>query len=283
VLLAGGCLFGYLRYKTLQHEDELQRHRNELERQRLLAIERENQRRTEELEQARAIQLSLLPKQAPRLPHLEIAVRMLTATEVGGDYYDFFPLEDGSLYVVTGDATGHGMSAGLMVSMTKSALKAVEVKPPDELLTQLNNVIRAVNLERMQMALNAIHITDDNVLLSSAGMPPPLLYRAGTGDVEEFMVEGLPLGGLEESDYELRIIEPRAGDTLVLISDGLPEARNVEGNLLGYESVQARVAELGDRSAEQILEELLRLGDEWSRDGSLEDDITVMVFKWLSG
>ena len=114
-------MFGYVRYKTLQHEDELRRHRNELERQRLLAIERENQRRTEELEQARAIQLSLLPKQAPRLPHLEIAVRMRTATEVGGDYYDFFPLEDGSLYVVTGDATGHGMSAGLMVSMTKSA------------------------------------------------------------------------------------------------------------------------------------------------------------------
>lgn len=102
--------------------------------------------------------------------------------------------QSGALYVVTGDATGHGISAGMMVSMTKSALKALDVQSPHVLLTQLNRVMRAVHLERMQMALNVAYVTDSEIALASAAMPPAFVYRADGGEVEEILISGLPLG-----------------------------------------------------------------------------------------
>ena len=180
--------------KPFSKNELLARIRTHLSLSRAHSVEAENARKTEELEQARRIQLSLLPAEAPAIPYLDVAAYMQTATEVGGDYYDFFPQADGALYVVTGDATGHGISAGMIVSMTKSALRALEVSSPHVLLGQLNGVIRAVHLERMQMALNVAYFTESEVALSSAGMPPLFRYRAATGEVEEILVPGLPLG-----------------------------------------------------------------------------------------
>ena len=80
----------------------------------------EEERRIQEMEQARDFQMSLIPQSPPEHPDYDIALHMKTSTEVGGDYYDFFPQEDGSMYVVCGDATGHGLNAGMMVSITKS-------------------------------------------------------------------------------------------------------------------------------------------------------------------
>ncbi len=81
-------------------------------------------RKTHELEEARNLQLSLLPGQLPQLPNLEIAVYMKTATEVGGDYYDFKVAADGTLNIALGDATGHGMQAGTMVTLMKGLFSA---------------------------------------------------------------------------------------------------------------------------------------------------------------
>ena len=84
--------------------------------------ESESERKTKELEDARKLQLSMLPKELPQLPHIDIAVYMKTATEVGGDYYDFHVHSDGTLTVILGDATGHGMMSGMMVSIMKSLI-----------------------------------------------------------------------------------------------------------------------------------------------------------------
>ena len=86
------------------------------------ALEIENERKTKELEEARQLQLSMLPKELPQLPNLEIAAFMRTATEVGGDYYDFMVNENGILNVAFGDATGHGLQAGTMVTLMKGFL-----------------------------------------------------------------------------------------------------------------------------------------------------------------
>ena len=241
----------------------------------------ENRRKTEELEQARIIQLSLLPQAPPVSTFLDIAAHMQTATEVGGDYYDFFPQEDGSLYLTVGDATGHGISAGMMVSMTKSALKALEVQSPHVLLSQLNRVVRAVHLGRMQMALNIVHITPEEIAVASAAMPPMLLYRAADGEVEEIMLPGLPLGGLEDTEYPLRVREFHPGDVLLLISDGLPEAGDIHGDPLGYGAVRRAFATLGEKPVEEILSALLELGREWSESDACVDDITLVAVRHL--
>ena len=89
------------------------------------SLKTENERKTHELEEARKLQLSMLPERLPEIQNLDIAVYMKTATEVGGDYYDFYLAEDGTLTVAIGDATGHGMQAGTMVASAKSLFRAL--------------------------------------------------------------------------------------------------------------------------------------------------------------
>ena len=242
-----------------------------------LQREAEHRRRSRELEHARRIQLSLLPETPPSLRGYDIAVFMRTATEVGGDYYDFFPQSDGSLYAVTGDATGHGLSAGMMVSMTKSALKALDVEAPDQLLGRLNQVVRAVNPERLNMALAVAHLRDGEVAYSSAAMPPAYVYRAETETVDEVLVPGLPLGGLDQSEYRLRVFEQKPGDVLVMASDGLID-RLCDRGLDGYALLAETVAEQGSQPAPQILTAVLALG-ETADAPEVEDDVTVLVVK----
>ena len=242
-----------------------------------LQREAEHRRRSRELEHARRIQLSLLPESPPTMRGYDIAVFMRTATEVGGDYYDFFPQGDGSLYAVTGDATGHGLSAGMMVSMTKSALKALDVEAPDQLLTRLNRVVRAVNPERLNMALAVAHLRDGEVAYSSAAMPPAYVYRAKTGRVDEVLVPGLPLGGLDQSEYRLQVFEQQPGDVLVMASDGLID-RLCDRGLDGYALLAETVAEQGQQPAPQILTAVLALG-ETADAAEVEDDVTVLVVK----
>jgi serine phosphatase RsbU (regulator of sigma subunit) len=239
-------------------------------------MEADNRRKSEEMRQARAIQLSLLPKAPPPQALFEIAAHLETATEVGGDYYDFFPQEDGSLYIVTGDATGHGISAGMMVSMTKSALKALDVRAPEVLLSQLNSVMRAVDLTRMQMALNVVYLTESEVSISSAAMPPVYRYDSRRGEVEEILIPGLPLGAMAESEYASRTRALATGDTLVLLSDGLPELVDGREGYGGYETVAATIERHAQGSAQNLLDALLGLiepGD------TLLDDVTIVVVK----
>ena len=95
---------------------------------------------------ARQFQEDMLPKKMPDTPSFDIAAVIKTSTEVGGDYYDFFQQDDGSIYVVTGDATGHGMTAGMMVSITKAGLYGIPAIPTDQITNRLNRVIKNIEL-----------------------------------------------------------------------------------------------------------------------------------------
>ncbi len=176
----------------------------------------------------------------------------------------------------------------MMVSMTKSALKALDVQSPHMLLNQLNSVVRAVDLTRMQMALNVAYITDSEVAISSAAMPPAFLYRAGRKTAEEVLVPGLPLGALADTEYGLVVFDLLPGDALVLLSDGLPELLQRRGAPDGYAVVGRTVEQHGAGSAQELLDALVALGGgnganggNGSTDGvtPLDDDVTVVVVK----
>ena len=140
--------------------------------------EAENERKTKELEEARQLQLSMLPKELPVIPNLDIAVYMKTATEVGGDYYDFHVGMDGTLTVVIGDATGHGLKAGTMVTTAKSLFSS-HADDDDIIKTfhEFTRVIKNMRMHLMSMCLSIIKINGDKLKISAAGMPPALLYR----------------------------------------------------------------------------------------------------------
>ena len=239
----------------------------------------EEGRRIAELEEARVFQMKMLPKEFPKMLDLEIAADIKTASEVGGDYYDFFPQKD-NLNVVVGDATGHGMTAGMMVSITKAGLMGTPHDiPPNEVTFGLNRIIKDIELGKNKMAINVARFWSDRVEFTSAAMPPVYHYKANTEEVDELLLEGLPLGSFKGETYSLMTIDSKIGDAFVFISDGLPEAENKNGEILGYKAVLDCVRNNGNLSANEIKQSLFDLGSAWLDGLQNQDDITIVVIK----
>ena len=243
-------------------------------------LEAENARQSKELEEARQLQLSMLPKELPQLPNLEIGVFMKTATEVGGDYYDFKLHDDGTLTAVIGDATGHGMQAGTMVSATKSLFHALANEPaPVQFLKKGTEAIKAMGLKKMFMALTIAKFKDHHMQVAAAGMPFPLIYHSSTGRVEEVALKGMPLGGFTNFPYKDKKFHLSKGDTILFMSDGFEEMFNQQDEMLGVEQVKVLFKEIAANLPEEIIEHLKKAGEAWANGRDQEDDVTFVVVK----
>jgi sigma-B regulation protein RsbU (phosphoserine phosphatase) len=243
-------------------------------------IEAENEQRIKELEEARQLQLSMLPKSVPQLPHLEIAALMQTATEVGGDYYDFFIGEDGTLTIAVGDATSHGLKAGTMVAATKSLFNHLAAQTSlVETLHDASRALKLMNLRSLFMALTLVKVQGDRLHCSVAGMPPILIYRASTQTVEELPLRGAPLGALSNYAYHQTEITLAPNDVVLLMSDGLPERFNPASELFGYERTKEALSAHACAAPRAIVDGLLRASDEWANGRPLDDDLTLVILK----
>jgi len=249
-------------------------------------LRREYDRKTAELEEARRFQLALLPKTLPEHPDFAIAVSMRTATEVGGDYYDFHldsAGDDGILTVAIGDATGHGAKAGTMVTAIKGLLSADFAKESlSGFLGAAARAVRRMDLERMAMAVALARLSPGALTVSSAGMPPVLVYRRKTGKVEEIALPGMPLGGMP-CDYHEHRVGVEEGDSVLLTTDGLPELANAEGDPLGYPRVRTLLAECGAKSPEEIVASLTAAAEAWTGGQPPKDDMTLVVVQVRRG
>jgi hypothetical protein len=240
----------------------------------------DNARKTQELEEARRLQLSMLPNDKPSIPFLDIAWYMETATEVGGDYYDYSLAEDGSVTVTLGDATGHGMQAGTVVTATKSLFQNLANQPIiTETFRAMSRSLKGMNFPRLGMAMSMVKIQDYRLQISSAGIPPALIYRADTREIEEIEIGGMPLGYSTVFEYEQREYDLHQGDTIVLMSDGLPERLNNQDEELGYPRTQELFLEAAERTPEEICQHLAQGGDEWADGRPQDDDVTFVVLK----
>lgn len=265
------------------HQEQLlQQERDAREREvRAELLAAENERRGDELEEARNFQLSLLPRTLPHNDYWEVAVLMRTATEVGGDYYDFCSGEE-SFIATLGDAAGHGARAGTMVAVLKTLFSSCDVEcSPDRFLNEAAATVRDMRLDRMTMSLVVAHCHRDRLVVSSAGMPPVLVLREDTGDVEELEVPGLPLGTHLQMDYPVREIEVRGGDCVLLMSDGFAELPDDEGHPIGYAAVTELLQAARGESAAGVVERLTeglrsRLGDR-----APADDVTFVALRRL--
>jgi len=242
--------------------------------------EAENERKSEELEEARQLQLSMLPKELPQLPNLDIAVYMQTATEVGGDYYDFHVGLDGTLTVVIGDATGHGMRAGTMVTTAKTLFKSYAANP-DILFSfqEFTRCIKQMNMGKMSMCLTMLKIKGDTMQISTAGMPPSFIFRQDTRVVEEHLFKAMPLGTMMKFPYELKDTKLNAGDTILLMSDGLPELTNKADEMYGYKRIRNGFEDVAEKAPEEIISYLKNEGAGWANNEDPDDDVTFVVIK----
>jgi serine phosphatase RsbU (regulator of sigma subunit)/ligand-binding sensor domain-containing protein len=265
------------REKTCLREAEL---RAEAAEAKARAIQAENERKTLELEEARKLQLSMLPKTVPSLPNFDIAVYMQTANEVGGDYYDFKLDDDGTLTAAVGDATGHGLQAGTMVAATKSLFNSLAHMPhPVPILAEASHALRGMGFHNMYMAMTIAKLKERHMRLATAGMPYPLIYRAATRDVEEVELKGLPLGSFSDVQYQWKDLKLNTGDVVLFMSDGLPEMFNVHGEVLGEDRAKELLKEVGQSAPEQIIEHLVMAGKAWANGQPQNDDVTLVVVK----
>ena len=280
-----------LRQRTLAALE--QAHRAESERARLMAeaaearaqfLHAENERKAQELEAARRMQLSMLPKEVPSHPEAELLTFMRTAAEVGGDYYDFYVCEDGTLTIAIGDATGHGTQAGTMVAAVKSLFSDYADAP--ELTTVLQRSARALRrmaVPNVYMALALARLKDGRLELAGAGMPPALVHRAATGAVEAIPLKGMPLGAPAEFPYTAVTVSLDPSDTLVLMSDGFPELRDESGAEFGYDALHemvGRIAALEVRDVSRFLDDAIR---SFSGGSAVRDDVTFVVLRMKGG
>lgn len=269
--------------QTLEHErraSEL-RIQREHERAQVALLQAENDRKAKELEEARQLQLSMLPARLPVVPGIEIAAYMKPATEVGGDYYDFHVGPDGTLTIAVGDATGHGLKAGTLVTATKGLFNAFALDA--DIVSTFHRsslALNRLNLRYLYMALTLAKVNGNTIRVGAAGMPPMLIWRAASGTVEEIALPGLPLGGAAKFPYEEREFVLEAGDTVVMMSDGFPERFNEDGEMLDYSRARDVLIEAAGEDPQSIIERFVAEGEAWAGARPQDDDITFVVLRF---
>jgi len=254
----------------------------ELGRTRLVSAE--NERKTLELARARDLQLSMLPRDLPAVPGLDVAAASHTATEVGGDYYDIRTGGGGSILVAFGDATGHGLAAGIVVTAVKALFTSLPVNGGlSELLAGCNDVLRGMGLPGLRMCLSLARVTPRAAAVASAAMPPILVHRSASDAIEELGAGDLPLGGRIPIRYEERRTDLAPGDTILFASDGFPELLDPVGREQGYAgSAQAFREAARGSSAREVVERLTDAATAHRRTRPQDDDITFVVVRVTS-
>jgi serine phosphatase RsbU (regulator of sigma subunit) len=243
-------------------------------------LEAENRRKTSEIEEARALQLSMLPASLPAVEGLETAAAMITASEVGGDYYDFRIAADGSLVVAFGDAAGHGVAAGLMVTAVKalfSTLGGGESLPA--VLAECDRVLRGMQARPLHMCLTLARVTPRAVTVCSAAMPPVLIHRAGSGEVEELGLGGRPIGSRLAGGWSERSAPLAPGDTLLFASDGFAEQLDLAEDPLGYERMAEALRAAAGLPVRDLVERLLAQVGAWRGEREQGDDVTFVAIR----
>jgi serine phosphatase RsbU (regulator of sigma subunit) len=236
----------------------------------------------QELRAARRIQQALLPQRLPQLEGWQITPSYQPAREVGGDFYDFFELEDGRMGLAVGDATGKGMPAALAASATGSMLRAVAQDSgysPGEVLARVNKTLLARIPQNMFVTCFFAILEPESASLSfaNAGHDLPYLHHR-SGDAEDLMARGMPLGLMPGMSYEEKESILEAGEGVLLYSDGLVEAHDPEGEMFGFPRLRALIAEHAEKGSleETLLEELYSfVGEGWEQ----EDDITLLTLR----
>ncbi len=248
----------------------------------LLALEMVDRIRVrDELEVARALQRDLLPQDLPPMPGFGVAHSYRTANEIGGDYYGFMPIADGRIAIAIGDASGHGMAAGLLMAIANATLEAtIDVDAqPQSVIEAVNRTLFRTGTNRAFLTLfyGLLDLQTGELEFANAGHCFPLLRRED-GRVEEIGQGSLPLGLRATGEWPTQTAALEPGDLLVLYSDGIPEAV-ANGQDFGFERLRGLLRTPG--SARTVHDRVLDNLDRHLGDEPLRDDLTLVVIDRL--
>ena len=237
-----------------------------------------------ELEYAKQIQLSALPTNFPSGEEYNIFAQMIAAKEVGGDFYDFYKLNDNTVAFLVADVSGKGIPAAMFMMTAKTILKdlAESGMPVNEIFTKANQKLCENNESGMFVTawMGILDIPSGKLKFANAGHNPPLLKRAD-GEFEYLKTRaGLVLAGMEGVRYREGEITLCNGDRLFLYTDGVPEATNVDNQLYGEERLLSFMNNNLDLDAKELLPNLKTNIDGFAQKAPQFDDITMLMFDY---
>lgn len=243
-------------------------------------LEAENLKKTKELEDAKELQLLMLPDKMPGSNIFTFKPVMITASEVGGDYYDWIKTGDNKDLIAFGDATDHGLKAGIVVTAVKSLFYAVNPDSPlHDILGVINLALKKMRLSKMTMGMHLLLLEVNKVSISTAGMPPILIFRSKTATVDEIITKSMPLGAFASFKYSTATYEIEKDDIILLFTDGLSELFNTNLKLFGTPRVKEFLLANHALNCEEFMDKLKIEISLWRQDEPLRDDISVLYIK----
>jgi serine phosphatase RsbU (regulator of sigma subunit) len=187
---------------------------------------------------------------------------------------------DGTLTVGLGDATGHGMKAGTMVTIAKSLFNSLASEECiSSTFSKMSRVIKDMKLRQLSMCLMLLKIKGTNMYVSSAAIPPAYLYRDNTQTVEEIFLKGMPLGAMKDFSYPIKEYSLQQDDTIMMLSDGLPELLNENEEMYGYDRIRSEFLSIGQEAPETIVDHFRDSAAQWANGRDADDDVTFVVIK----
>jgi sigma-B regulation protein RsbU (phosphoserine phosphatase) len=265
--------------KTMQ---QLELIRNALKaRDELMAVQRD-------LNTATRIQQSLLPKTFPPFPHrpeVDVYAEMLTAKEVGGDFYDFYFIDEDRLAFAVGDVSGKGIPAAIYMAVSRTLLKAIahQVVNPGEVLRKLNMLLipESDASTFVTVFFGVLNIRTGEVQFSNGGHNLPYLLRS-TGEVEQLpMTDGMLLGKIPHLDFETKRIQLSKGDRMFVYTDGVSEAMDPEMNQYREERLESYLKTTAGNTIQDLVKGSIADIKKHTREAPQSDDITVLTLGYI--
>ena len=253
---------------------------NVLERVEMIKTIEQRKKLEQELTLAEETQRSLLPAALPNLPQVRIHAFSKPTRYVGGDFYDFVELESGELFGVIADVSRKGVSASLLSSMLLGCLQ-MQMRaglPLDEAMNRLNRFLcEKSSSSRFATMFSFTLGPDGHGRYISAGHNPTYLFRAATGQIEELASNNMIVGAFQFATYEAATLNMNPGDVLLAYSDGLTEAENPQGEMLGEEAVKNVILAAAPTGSQQLEQKLLATIQSFTAGRTLTDDITLII------
>jgi len=270
--------------------------------ERLIVVEKEQQRLQSELAIAREVQNQLFPRAIPAMKTIELVGVCHPARMVSGDYYDFVRVHDSNVAVAIGDVAGKGISAALLMASIQSIMRTqltagVPVHAGAahgsgnggwhadlsvaELVSQLNKQVCANTApEKFATFYFGLYNDDSRVLTyTNAGHLPPILMR--DGKAERLEVTGTVVGAFPFASYEEKTVQLRPGDLLVAFTDGIVEPENEYGEPFGEENLVDLLSRYGHRESNEIIARVMETVEQWTGSSELYDDMTLLVARGI--
>jgi sigma-B regulation protein RsbU (phosphoserine phosphatase) len=243
-----------------------------------------------ELKIARTIQMSMVPKifpPFPNRPEFELYAVIEPAKEVGGDFYDFFFIDDDHLYFVIGDVSDKGVPASLFMAVTKTLIRSQTSKEmlPDEVLRRVNQDLCVDNDSNMFVTVfcGVLHTRTGEVWYSNGGHNPPYLLTASGEVVTLERTGGMVLGVMEDIPYQTKRITLRTGDGLFMFTDGITEAMNGHNQLFSDARLRAVLHHINGASSIELIRGVVGEVERFAAGAPQSDDITALALLYRNG